>query len=47
MELVELLASGMILLQITLLLWFIDTLGKIKGYLREIRDIAQRSGTNR
>jgi hypothetical protein len=29
----------LILIQLALLLWFIDTLGSIKLYLREIRDI--------
>lgn len=38
MELVVVVA----VLQIFLFLWFIDTLGKIKLYLRDIRDTAQR-----
>ncbi len=32
----------LILIQLALLLWFIDTLGSIKLYLREIRDILLR-----
>lgn len=35
------------MLQISLFLWFIDTLGKIKVYLKDIRDIAQRLEVNR
>ena len=34
-------------LQLILLLWFIDTLGTIKVYLRDIRDIAKRPDRNR
>ena len=33
----------LILVQITLLLWFISTLGEIKLYLREIRDILRQT----
>ncbi len=46
----ELIAIGIILFHIILFFlffWFIDTLGKIKVYLRDIRDIAQRSDRNR
>jgi hypothetical protein len=38
----ELAAYMLIVLQIMLFFWFIDTLGSIKLYLRDIRDIAQR-----
>ena len=40
-------ALGIVLLQVALFFWFIDTLGKIKVYLRDIRDIAQRSDESR
>jgi hypothetical protein len=36
------LALVVFVLQILLFFWFIETLGKIKVYLRDIRDIAQR-----
>jgi hypothetical protein len=38
----ELVAFIIIVVQIMLFFWFIETLGKIKLYLRDIRDIAQR-----
>lgn len=38
----ELVAFIIIAVQIMLFFWFIETLGKIKLYLRDIRDIAQR-----
>lgn len=37
----------LILIQIVILIWFIDTLGKIKVYLREVRDTLQRDSLNR
>ncbi len=38
----ELVAFIIIAVQVMLFFWFIETLGKIKLYLRDIRDIAQR-----
>jgi hypothetical protein len=38
----ELVAFIIIAVQIMLFFWFIETLEKIKLYLRDIRDIAQR-----
>jgi hypothetical protein len=38
----ELVAFIIIVVQVMLFFWFIETLGKIKLYLRDIRDIAQR-----
>jgi len=42
MEFVPYVSFIFIVLQIMLFFWFIETLGKIKLYLRDIRDIAQR-----
>ena len=39
-------ALVLVLLQLALLLWFIDTLGSIKIYLREIRDILRQPDRN-
>ncbi len=36
----------LILVQLVLLLWFISTLGQIKIYLREIRDILRQTSRN-
>ncbi len=36
----------LVLLQIFLLLWFIDTLRSIKLYLRDIRDLLRQSTRN-
>jgi hypothetical protein len=36
----------LILIQLAFLLWFISTLGEIKLYLREIRDILRRTDRN-
>lgn len=38
----ELAALIIIVVQVMLFMWFIETLGKIKLYLRDIRDVAQR-----
>jgi hypothetical protein len=39
-------ALVLVLLQLALLLWFIDTLGSVKIYLREIRDILRQPDRN-
>ncbi len=39
-------ALVLVLIQLALLLWFIDTLGNIKIYLREIRDILRQPDIN-
>lgn len=36
-----------IVIQIVVFIWFIDTLGKIKVYLREIRDSLEREESAR
>jgi hypothetical protein len=36
----------LVLSQLALMLWFIDTLGSIKLYLREIRDILRQPDRN-
>ncbi len=36
----------LVLIQLALLLWFIDTLRSIKLYLREIRDILRQPDRN-
>lgn len=36
----------LILVQLAFVLWFISTLGEIKLYLREIRDILRQTGRN-
>jgi hypothetical protein len=35
-----------VLIQLALMLWFIDTLGSIKLYLREIRDLLRQPDRN-
>jgi len=42
MEFVPYISFIFVVLQVMLFFWFIETLGKIKVYLRDIRDIAQR-----
>jgi hypothetical protein len=39
-------ALVLVFLQLALVLWFIDTLGSIKIYLREIRDILRQPDSN-
>jgi hypothetical protein len=36
----------LVLIQLALMLWFIDTLGSIKLYLREIRDLLRQPERN-
>jgi hypothetical protein len=36
----------LVLIQLALMLWFIDTLGSIKLYLREIRDLLRQPDRN-
>jgi len=40
------LALLLVLIQLALILWFIDTLGSIKLYLREIRDLLRQPDRN-
>lgn len=45
-ELTATFTLAIILLQIVVIVWVIDTLGKIKIYLRDIRNTLQRSNWN-